>query len=149
WRVDDVSFAEYGGSFVDKQDATHGELAIEPATPVQIGHTFAGWFEDSGFTSAYNFASPVLSDIVLYAKWEVNQYTVTYDGNGHDNGNAPEAVTENYMWDVVVSDNVGVLTKIGHTFAGWNTAPDGSGESYLPGQTLILGAEDVTLYAQW
>ncbi len=31
----------------------------------------------------------------------------------------------------------------------WNTAKDGSGTSYSEGDTLPLGEEDVTLYAQW
>ncbi len=33
-------------------------------------------------------------------------------------------------------------------FAGWNTAPDGSGETFLPGDSL-RPEEDTTLYALW
>ena len=36
----------------------------------------------------------------------------------------------------------------GHRFTGWNTAADGSGVPYAPGDTLTLNA-DFTLYAQW
>ena len=35
-----------------------------------------------------------------------------------------------------------------YTFAGWNSAPDGSGETYLPGSVLATDT-DLTLYAQW
>ena len=34
------------------------------------------------------------------------------------------------------------------TFTGWNTSPDGTGESYAPNDTLEM-SENVVLYAQW
>lgn len=41
----------------------------------------------------------------------------------------------------------------GYVFAGWNTAPDGSGVSYQPGaaleEDLAEAGGQVTLYAQW
>lgn len=44
------------------------------------------------------------------------------------------------------------LPQVGFTaefaFAGWNTAADGSGDSYADGEQLTL-TQDVTLYAQW
>lgn len=43
----------------------------------------------------------------------------------------------------------GLIQWSGHTFTGWNTAADGSGVSYVPGDTLTIGRADVFLYAQW
>ena len=43
-------------------------------------------------------------------------------------------------------------TKTGSTFVGWNTASDGSGDSYTDGQlmnTLEASKTPLTLYAQW
>ncbi len=40
------------------------------------------------------------------------------------------------------------LTYEGHTFAGWNTKPDGTGTDYQAGSTFPI-TEDVTLYAKW
>jgi hypothetical protein len=37
----------------------------------------------------------------------------------------------------------------GYTFDFWNTAADGSGISYDPGDPLTMPASDVTLHAQW
>ena len=37
----------------------------------------------------------------------------------------------------------------GYVFDGWNTAADGSGNAYQPGDTLTFGKDDVILYAQW
>ncbi len=36
-----------------------------------------------------------------------------------------------------------------YRFAGWNTEPDGSGETYQPGDGLVLTDEATVLYAQW
>src|SRR5690606_15940188 len=97
----------------------------------------------------FDFDTPVTGDMTLYAGWLVNQYTVTYAGNGSDGGTVPAAVTADYDTVITVADNTGGLTKTGHTFVGWNTAADGSGESYASGAPLRLGAADVTLDAQW
>lgn len=35
------------------------------------------------------------------------------------------------------------------SFVGWNTAADGSGVTYQPGETLTMPDNDVTLYAMW
>lgn len=72
-----VSFNALGGTPVpEAQTVKKGEAAQKPATdPAKANSTFAGWFEssDGGKTladSAYDFATPVTADKVLYAKWE-------------------------------------------------------------------------------
>ncbi len=37
----------------------------------------------------------------------------------------------------------------GYTFDGWNTAKDGGGQSYSPGEEIVLTTPSTTLYAQW
>ena len=41
------------------------------------------------------------------------------------------------------------LAKTGWTFAGWNTAADGSGTTYAAGSTYSNITSNVTLYAKW
>ncbi len=72
-----VSFNALGGTPVpEAQTVSKGAAAQKPATdPVKANSTFVGWFEssDGGKTladSAYDFATPVTADKVLYAKWE-------------------------------------------------------------------------------
>ena len=75
-------------------------------------------------------------------------YTVTYDANGADGGTVP---TEDSVYEegqtVTVLGNTGSLVKTGSAFSGWNTAADGSGDTYTEGQSFEMGALDVTLYA--
>ena len=72
-----VSFNALGGTPVpEAQAVAKGAAVVKPATdPAKANSTFIGWFEssDGGKTladSAYDFATPVTADKVLYAKWE-------------------------------------------------------------------------------
>ncbi len=78
------------------------------------------------------------------------QGTVTYYGNGNDGGTVP-VDTMNYGENAVVTvlDNTGGLTLVGHYFAGWNTAPDGTGATYTVGQTFNITVIGASLYALW
>ncbi|PKL19599.1 MAG: hypothetical protein CVV48_17235, partial [Spirochaetae bacterium HGW-Spirochaetae-4] len=51
--------------------------------------------------------------------------------------------------DTVTVLDKGDLVKTGYTFAGWNTAADGSGTDHAVGSIFIMGSSDVTLYAKW
>jgi len=77
-------------------------------------------------------------------------YAVTYDGNGNTGGSVPVDATIYHNGDTAtVLGNTGSLVKTGNTFAGWNTAANGSGTSYSVGDTFAMGSSNVTLYARW
>lgn len=46
-----------------------GDLAVEPAAPSRSGFDFLGWFEVEA-TEAFDFTTPITTDIVLEARWE-------------------------------------------------------------------------------
>ncbi len=74
-------------------------------------------------------------------------YSVIYDGNGSDGGRAPDTIAYQTGAQPAVLANTYVFT--GYVFDSWNTAADGSGTSYAPGDLLTIASADVTLYAQW
>ena len=76
-------------------------------------------------------------------------YTITYNGNGATGGTVPPSSTYASGVTVTVPGNTGGLTKTGYVFDGWNTAANGSGTAYQPGNTLTMGSANVTLYAVW
>ena len=79
----------------------------------------------------------------------VPEYTVTYYGNGNDEGTAPVDEDSPYgSGSTVTVLGAGTLAKSGNIFAGWNTAADGSGTNYAAGATFTITA-DTDLYAQW
>lgn len=45
--------------------------------------------------------------------------------------------------------NTVVPTRLGFTFAGWNTKKDGTGTKFVGGQEITYPSSDITLYAQW
>ncbi len=152
WTINSyrVSFESNGGSAVEELSVVFGQAAAEPIEPEKTGHTFEGWYSDETLLTPYVFGTPIgASDIALYAKWSINSYTIAYDGNGSTGGSAPAGSTHEYASAITVEDNVGSLEKKGHTFAGWNTAADGSGNPYAAGELLTIGTEGITLYAQW
>ena len=123
-------------------------------TLVETGYTFAGWNTNAiGSGTSYSGGDTFAMDsgnIILYAQWTANDYTVTYNGNGNTGGTVPTDSTTYHTTDLVtVLGNTGTLVKTGYTFAGWNTAANGSGTSYSEGDTFVIGSNDVTLYSQW
>jgi uncharacterized repeat protein (TIGR02543 family) len=82
-------------------------------------------------------------------------YTVTYFGNGNTNTSVNPPVDTNSPYtsgnSVTILGNPvapNTLTKSGAVFAGWNTAPDGSGTNYVGGDNFTI-TQNTTLYARW
>jgi uncharacterized repeat protein (TIGR02543 family) len=79
-------------------------------------------------------------------------YTVEYYGNGNTGGQPPgPQFMDPYIsgtTSINLRTNSGVLSKIGFTFSGWNTATDGSGTSYAVSATYTTAAS-LILYAKW
>ena len=104
--------------------------------------------------AAYTFGASSASGsggLLVHALWTgLPAYTVTYAGNGNTGGTVPTDSTECLAGTTVtVLGNTGSLANSGHTFAGWNTAANGSGTAYAAGATFTMGSSNVTLYAQW
>ncbi|RJE87689.1 hypothetical protein D3P07_15385 [Paenibacillus sp. 1011MAR3C5] len=125
----------------------------DKGTLIRDGYTFTGWntkADGTGTTypanSTYTIGS---SDVTLYAKWEPNRYSVSYNGNGHQTGTVPSDSGTYLTGQTVTAALQGTLAKSGYVFTGWNTAVNGTGTSYASGQTFTMGSANVTLYAQW
>ena len=108
----------------------------------------------TGYTYAPSYPDTVSSgtitgdgSLVLKLYYMVDAYTINYYGNNATAGSmASQTVT--YNSSVTLSANV--FTRLGYTFAGWNTQANGSGVAFTDQQafTYFL-TEDLDLYAQW
>ena len=94
-----VTFNANGhGTAPAAQTITSGGTATEPTAPTAEGWNFGGWYQDATCSVAFDFATPITADIVLYAKWtEVTPgtvyYTVVSGGNSSFTiGNASDIV---------------------------------------------------------
>lgn len=117
------------------------------------GYTFAGW-NDQADGQGTDYAPGDLlamssSHAVLYAKWEeilAPTYSITYKANG---GSGDDVVKGGYSEGDAVNLESNPFTRDGYRFDGWNTAENGSGDSYAAGGALLMPAKNVILYAQW
>ena len=125
-------------------------LASNSGNLAKTGYTLAGWTNDLGADYALGGSYTANAAATLYAKWTINSYTVTYNGNTSDSGDVPVDGSSpyNYNSTVTVLGNTSNLGKAGYAFAGWNTAANGLGTSYAPAATFNIAA-NTTLYAQW
>ena len=99
-------------------------------------------------------ATASAGDIINYVNgvWggeEPTELTVTFEANGSteypvEGTMAPQSVTAKK--DTALNTNT--FTREGYNFLNWNTAADGTGDSYADGATVNL-TEITTLYAQW
>ena len=78
-----ITFNSNDGTSVAPQNVNAGEKLKEPTpAPTREGFTFDGWYEDSTFSTKFNFDTPITDNMTLYAKWTENKYTLTFDANG-------------------------------------------------------------------
>ena len=125
------------------QNYTYGEdeLAQQYINPwTRIGYTFLGWAADSNATSP-DATYMVTQDANLYAVWQINSYTITYDKN--DGSGTTASSTYNYNSTSALSFS-NPWSRTGYTYLGWATV---SGATAAASSYTVNGT--VTLYAVW
>ena len=70
-----ITFQPNNGQPTFTQTVPDGGQAVLPEEPSKKGHKFIGWYTDSALTKAYDFSTPVKSDLTLYAKWKKGKPT--------------------------------------------------------------------------
>jgi len=73
-----INFNSNEGTSVDPITQDFGSILLEPPLPTKEGYTFLGWYSDIDLLISYSFVTIPAEDITLYAKWEINNYEVTY-----------------------------------------------------------------------
>ncbi|MBP3238619.1 MAG: InlB B-repeat-containing protein [Lachnospiraceae bacterium] len=137
-----VSFDGNGGlvsqaAISVEHDKQYGTLPNAERT----GYTFKGWFtsKTGGNEVKSTDTVKITADQILYARWTVNTYKVSFKGNG--GSNAPDI-------SVTYDSTYGTLpnpTRQGFTFAGWSTDKSNT----VTSGTAVTIAGNHTLYAKW
>ena len=132
-----VTLNTNGGTIANGKDVTgytYGVGATLPTDVTRTGYTFKGWYDNENLTG-----SPVtaiggteMGNKEYWAKWEINQYTITFDTNG---GSEIAPITQDYGTEITAPDNP---TRKGYTFKGW--------DKEIP---KTMPAENMTVKAQW
>ena len=138
-----------GGTF-----ATGQNITINAGT--RSGHTFTGWTVSGAGVTLANANSPTTSftmpanAVTVTANWSastgiVTNYTISFNANNGTGTMSPDVVQEGN--DYTIKANT--FTRANHTFAGWNTAANGSGTAYAAGAVIRNVRSHITLFAQW
>jgi len=128
-----------GGSMSNSTRPYEWYQGLTPNSYTKTGHTFIGWalsaggdvvYSDGQIIRYFNSANGATA-VTLYAKWGINNYTVTFDANGGTGGTSAPMT---YGAALTAPS----ITKPGYIFTGWSQA--------VP---ATVGAENATYTAQW
>ncbi len=121
-------------------DSTYGTLPV----PTKTGYTFNGWFTDkeTGTEITSSTIVKITSTQTLYAHWQVNTYTISFDTNGGNEISTTVTATYGSTYGTLP-----IPTKTGYTFAGWYTSAS-EGEK-ITSSTKVTTTSNQTLYAHW
>jgi uncharacterized repeat protein (TIGR02543 family) len=137
----DVNGGDPLGEGEGTQTVNHGAAIGTLPEPTRTGYGFDGWY-DVDLTTPWVFTDTVTADITLYAKWDINTYTVTFDMNDGDPlGEGQDTLTVNH------GAAIGALpepTRTNYDFAGWFTQ---DGVTQYSATSPVTA--DITLYAHW
>lgn len=158
WKPNSYSFTYYpnggtGNNITDAYNYNSAYTVRAANTYSRTGYTFTTWNTAANGTGT-NYAAGTagtwtsLSNVGLYAQWQLNTYTIKYNANGGSGSMANTAAT--YGTNVALRANA--FTRPGYTFKGWATTTTG-GVSYGNGATVnsltATANGTVNLYAVW
>jgi uncharacterized repeat protein (TIGR02543 family) len=125
-------------------------------TATKVGYTFSGWYTTAsnspsvgtligGAGASYSPANA----ITLYARFTGIIYTISYNGNGNGAGTVPATGSfETGGTAYAILGGTNSPTKVGYTFAGWNTLANGTGTDYAVNASYSTNA-NLSLFAKW
>ena len=118
-----ISFNTDGGEKLFSIERTYGETYGDLPEAVKPGYTFTGWYLGDQKIESTTIVD-VTSDTTLKARYNINNYNITYNLDGGSASNPSTYTVE----DTITLNNP---TKTGYTFSGWTGS---NGESL---QTLV------------
>ena len=140
-----------GTASIDVQNVTFGNTISQLATASRPGYTFVGWntkVDGTGETITAPFVYDTDANMTLYAQYEKNIYTVTFDKQGGTGGtNGVDVAFDSPMPAATAP------VRVGYTFGGYYLGTTGSGKQYYYADMSSANNWDqvhsVTLFAYW
>jgi uncharacterized repeat protein (TIGR02543 family) len=131
-----ITFDSNGGNDISSLALQYGDTIPDLQTPIKIGYTFLGWF-DYHTDTKFNELTMIARHVNLYAKWQINQYQVTYHfNNGSRSFN--EMLVFNQMIELPENPS-----RIGYDFLYWSLdyqTPEPIGITTMPANNINIYA---------
>lgn len=117
--------------------------------PYRWGYKFKGWYSSSSYKRKITkIKKGTAKDIVLYAKWEPNKYSIVFNANG---GKGSMKKLKNKKYDTRFKLPKNKFKRNNYKFIGWTKNKEGTGTLY-PDRASVRNLSTkgtVTLYAKW
>ncbi|XFA99088.1 InlB B-repeat-containing protein [Candidatus Izemoplasma sp. B36] len=126
-----VTFYDYNGYFIESSLVQYGVSVTPPSNPEREGYTFREWSEDF---------SSVICNLNVYALYDINSYTVTFDSNG--GSLIPVLEDIDYGSTILLQ----TPEKAGYTFLGWFLGETINDMQFTTSDVVY---SDLVLYARW
>ena len=145
WKLPshNVSLNLNGGTVGQNLTTYKETIGATLPTPTKEGYSFVGWYDNAEFSgnSYSHISSTANTDLTFYAKWNLVNYTISYELDGGETIN-PDSYT-------IESENItlNAPTKEGYTFLGWTY--DGQIEPTLSVTILKGSTGNRTYFANW
>ena len=126
---------------IETKEVQEGKTVEKIESKGKEGYTFKYWSKDK--INEFDFNTPIVETITLYAVYEINSYILTVKPNGgmYNGSVETKTYTLNYGEEKIVE----TPTKEGYTFTGWtSTVPEALNEGIL-----TMPSSDVTLEANY
>ena len=142
-----VSYNANGGvGTIEPQSATKGDsITVASSSGIsRNGYTFTVWTTNPDGTgdSFRAGVDPISYGAVLYAQWEAQTYTISFDAHGGDVTPLSKTVRYGEPYSLPTATHQG-----NQTFSGWAVSKNGS-VMYAGGQQ-VKDLGDITLHAVW
>ena len=122
--------------------------------PSSPGYTFKNWYNQATgkhFRDGVQLTDQqvdVAQDNALWAQWEANAYTISFDRQSGSGGSSSATATYG-----TAMPSIAAPTRSGYSFGGYYTARNGGGTQYYDAGGASVRAwdlaQDTTLYAKW
>ena len=138
--------ANWGEGTMQSQTFSHGvQQKLAKSSFTRVGYSFDGWATSPNGEKVYEDEEEITipNDITLYAYWELNTYTVTFDANGGTGTMEPQIFTHGVSQELSPQN----FTLVGHNFIGWAMIDDG--EKVYSDTESIQITSNINLFAMW
>lgn len=151
WTVNknkiNFSSASGEGSMSSIEAETGSVITLPECTFTKTGYKFVGWSTENGADVSYfalsSYEVGTNSEYTLYAVWEKEIYTITYNTNGGANSSANPDTYHIESSEITLASP----SREGYTFAGWYAEATMTTASIdkIPAQSI----GNKVLYAKW
>ncbi len=131
-------------SITESVDKNSTVSDLDRFIPTKVGYSFVGWSTKQDGSTILKSTDKIDSSTTLYAIWEIDEITLTYNLMGGTGTLAP--VTADYGTTVTVSDG-STISKDNYVFDGWYY--ESTYTNAIANNRKIYLSSDVTIYAKW